>query len=96
MDNESKTLNSNNKFTNEDLKTMQSWDLDHKIAVSLTRIAEFYAKFPHEIYVLCVLIILILSCLNSIGFHLYYSILDFIHANLNTHIFIVILFVNAR
>lgn len=51
MDNESKTLNSNNKFTNEDLKTMQSWDLDHKIAVSLTRIAEFYAKFPHKIYV---------------------------------------------
>lgn len=42
---------SDNKFTNDDLKTMQSWDLDHKIAVSLTRIAEFYDKFPHKIYV---------------------------------------------
>lgn len=41
-----------NKFTNEDLKTMQSWDLDRKISVSLTRIAEFYDKFPHRIYVL--------------------------------------------
>lgn len=41
-----------NKFTNEDLKTMQSWDLDRKISVSLTRIAEFYNKFPHRIYVL--------------------------------------------
>lgn len=41
-----------NKFTNEDLKTMQSWDLDRKISVSLARIAEFYNKFPHRIYVL--------------------------------------------
>lgn len=41
-----------NKFTNEDLKTMQSWDLDRKISVSLTRIAEFHDKFPHRIYVL--------------------------------------------
>lgn len=40
-----------NKFTNEDLKTMQSWDLDRKISVSLARIAEFYNKFPHRIYV---------------------------------------------
>lgn len=40
-----------NKFTNEDLKTMQSWDLDRKISVSLTRIAEFHDKFPHRIYV---------------------------------------------
>lgn len=30
---------------------MQSWDLDRKIAVSLTKIAEFHAKYPHEIYV---------------------------------------------
>lgn len=41
-----------NKFTNKDLKTMQSWDLDRKISVSLARIAEFYNKFPHRIYVL--------------------------------------------
>lgn len=40
------------KFTNDDLKRMQSWDLDRKIAVSLTKIAEFYSKFPHKIYVL--------------------------------------------
>lgn len=51
MDNELKPINSNNKFTNEDLKTMQSWDLDRKIAVSSTRIAEFFTKFPNEIYV---------------------------------------------
>lgn len=31
---------------------MQSWDLARKIAVSLTKIAEFHAKYPHEIYVL--------------------------------------------
>lgn len=31
---------------------MQSWDLDRKIAVSLTKIAEFHAKYPHKIYVL--------------------------------------------
>lgn len=48
----SKASNSQSKFTNEDLKTMQSWDLDRKIAVSLTKIAEFHAKYPHEIYVL--------------------------------------------
>ena len=42
------------KFTNDDLKVMQSWDLDRKIATSLTRIAEFYAKYPHKIYVLSV------------------------------------------
>lgn len=41
-----------NKFTNKDLKTMQSWDLDRKISVSLTRIAEFHSKFPNKIYVL--------------------------------------------
>lgn len=42
------------KFTNDDLKVMQSWDLDRKIATSLTRIAEFYAKYSHKIYVLSV------------------------------------------
>lgn len=40
------------KYTNDDLKTMQGWDLDRKIAVSLTKIAEFHAQYPHEIYVL--------------------------------------------
>lgn len=39
------------KFTNDDLKVMQSWNLNRKIATSLTRIAEFYAKYPHKIYV---------------------------------------------
>ena len=39
------------QFTNEDLKVMQNWDLDRKIEVSLTRITEFYAKFPLKIYV---------------------------------------------
>lgn len=34
-----------NKFTNEQLKEMQNWDLDRKIAVSKTRIIEFYNKF---------------------------------------------------
>ena len=43
------------KFTNDDLKTMQGWDLDRKIATSLTRIAEFYVKYPHKIYVLSVI-----------------------------------------
>ena len=43
-----------NKFTNDDLKTMQSWSLDRKIATSLTRIVEFYTKYPHKIYVLSV------------------------------------------
>ena len=40
-----------NKYTNDDLKRMQAWDLDTKIAVSLTRITEFYNKFPHKIYI---------------------------------------------
>lgn len=40
------------KFTNEDLMTMQKWDLDRKIATSLTRISEFYNHFPHKIFVL--------------------------------------------
>lgn len=46
----SNNLNSKqNKFASEDLKVMQNWDLDRKIEVSLTRIAEFYAKFPLKI-----------------------------------------------
>lgn len=50
--------NSQTKFTNTDLKHMQSWDLDKKIVVSLTKIVEFYSKFPHKIYVLYILIII--------------------------------------
>lgn len=42
----------NNKFTNDTLQEMQSWDLDRKIATSLTRIAEFYNYFPHKIIIL--------------------------------------------
>ena len=44
--------NNNNKFTNDTLKEMQSWDLDRKIATSLTRIAEFYNYFSHKIIIL--------------------------------------------
>lgn len=43
-----------NKFTNDDLKTMQSWDLDRKIATSQTRIIEFCRKYDDKIYVLSV------------------------------------------
>lgn len=43
--------NKSNKFTNDDLKQMQSWDLERKIAVSLTRIVEFYERYPCKIYV---------------------------------------------
>ena len=42
------------KYTNEDLKIMQNWDLDRKIEVSITRIMEFYSNFPHKIYILSV------------------------------------------
>lgn len=48
------------KFTNDDLKVMQSWNLDRKIATSLTRIAEFYAKYQHKRVILSVLKVLIL------------------------------------
>ena len=39
------------KYTNEMLKEMQSWDLDRKIATSLTRIAEFANHFDNQVYV---------------------------------------------
>lgn len=53
MPNDIKTRKSiPNKFTNEDLIAMQNWDLDRKIAVSLTKISEFYNHFPHKIFVL--------------------------------------------
>ena len=40
------------KYTNEMLKEMQSWDLDRKIATSLTRIAEFANHFNNQVCVL--------------------------------------------
>jgi len=39
------------KYTNEMLKEMQSWDLDRKIATTLTRIAEFANHFNNQVYV---------------------------------------------
>lgn len=39
------------KYTNNDLKIMQSWDLQHKIQVSKARIIEFSEKFDNKIYV---------------------------------------------
>lgn len=38
-------LKNSNKFTSEQLKEMQNWDLERKVAVSLTRIMEFYNEF---------------------------------------------------
>lgn len=38
------------KYTNNDLKIMQSWDLQHKIQVSKARIIEFSEKFDNKIY----------------------------------------------
>ena len=48
---ENKGKTKQNKFTNADLKRMQAWDLDTKIATSLTRIAEFYSEYPNKIYI---------------------------------------------
>lgn len=42
---------SKNVYTNEDLKTMQSWDLDRKIQVAQTRIMEWYVKHNNKCYV---------------------------------------------
>lgn len=39
------------KYTNEMLKEMQSWDLNRKIATSLTRIIEFAKHFNNQVYV---------------------------------------------
>lgn len=44
--------NGKTKFTSEQLKEMQAWDLDKKIAVSKTRIIEFYEHFKDKIIVL--------------------------------------------
>ena len=48
---ETKTLDKENKYTNEDLKTMQAWSLERKIQVTQTRILEFGLKFNEQIYV---------------------------------------------
>lgn len=40
-----------NKYTNEDLKTMQSWSLERKIQVTQTRILEWYIKNNGKVYV---------------------------------------------
>lgn len=42
---------SENKHTNEDLKIMQSWDLDRKIQVTKTRLIEWYTKWDGKCYV---------------------------------------------
>ena len=39
------------KYTKEMLKEMQGWDLDRKIATTLTRIAEFANHFNNQVYV---------------------------------------------
>ena len=40
-----------NKYTQEDLKTMQAWSLERKIQVTQTRIIEWYQKFNGKVYV---------------------------------------------
>lgn len=57
------------KFTNDDLKKLQAYDLDKKIALTLTRIAEFQAKFPHKIYILTVVCI---SCIPLLYHFIFY------------------------
>lgn len=42
---------SDNKYTPEDLKTMQSWPLERKIQVTQTRIIEWYQKNDGKVYV---------------------------------------------
>lgn len=46
----SKTKKLEYKYTNEELKKLQAMNLEDKIALSLTRIAEFYNRFPNKIY----------------------------------------------
>lgn len=40
-----------NKYTSEDLKTMQSWSLERKIQVTQTRLIEWYQKFGGKVRV---------------------------------------------
>ena len=39
------------KYTNEDLRIMQSWSLERKIQVTQTRIMEWYIKNQGKVYV---------------------------------------------
>ena len=39
------------KYTNEDLKKMQSFDLDRKIQITQTRIIEFYERLEGKVYI---------------------------------------------
>ena len=41
-----------NKFTNEDLKIMQSWSLEQKIKTTQSKIIEFGDTYSNKIYVL--------------------------------------------
>lgn len=40
-----------NKYTKEDLKTMQGWSLERKIQVTQTRIIEWYQHFNGQVYI---------------------------------------------
>lgn len=42
---------SENKYTNEDLKIMQGWNLERKIQVTQTRLLEWYQKNDNKCYV---------------------------------------------
>lgn len=42
---------SENKYTKEDLKTMQAWSLERKIQVTQTRIMEWYQHYKGQVYV---------------------------------------------
>ena len=44
-------LDNNNKYTNEDLKIMQGWNLERKIQVTQTRLLEWYQKNDNKCYV---------------------------------------------
>jgi 3'-phosphoadenosine 5'-phosphosulfate sulfotransferase (PAPS reductase)/FAD synthetase len=44
-------MSQDNKFTNDDLKKMQSWDFYHKIGVTQTRIQEWYYRFDGNVSV---------------------------------------------
>ena len=54
MQNKEKATTKQQKYTNQDLKDMQSWSLERKIRVSQTRIIEFCRKYDDKIYVLSI------------------------------------------
>ena len=47
----SSNTSSENKYTSEDLKTMQHWSLDRKIQVTQTRIIEWYERWDGQVYI---------------------------------------------